>query len=161
MAATASAYAADVGGMVDALQAAGAVDIVVWNTPDLGRAPAVTLLGAGPSFLASSLGTAMNQALALRLAGESSVQTFDLYGYVGAVVGDPSAYGLANVGDACGAPSNGCDAATALFWDGIHPTAAGHVLLADAMLAQVVPEPASWAMLLGGGMLIAWRRRRA
>jgi outer membrane lipase/esterase len=159
VAATAAAYAADLGAMVDTLQAAGAADIVVWNSPDLGQVPAVRAFGDAARALASGLGTAMNAALAARLAGEAGVQTFDLYGFVDGVAADPASHGLLNVVDACGAPSMGCDAATALFWDGIHPSASGHLLLADAMLAQVVPEPAHWALLLAGGLFIAWRRR--
>lgn len=158
--ATAVAYARDVGQMVDALQAAGATDIIVWNAPNIGLAPAVTALGSEASFLAGVIGNVMNQALARRLEGEAGVRIFDVYGLVGAVVADPAAYGLANVTDACGALSNGCDPATALFWDGIHPTVAGHALLADAMIAAAVPEPGTWALFVAGGAVLLARRRR-
>lgn len=157
---TAVQYARDVGEMVDSLQAAGATDIIVWNAPNIGLTPAVSSLGSEASFLAQVIGGAMNRALERRLAGEAGVRIFDVYSLVGAALADPVAYGFANVTDACGAPSNGCDPATALFWDGIHPTAAGHAVLADAMIAMAVPEPGTWALFAAGGLLIGWRCRR-
>jgi outer membrane lipase/esterase len=157
---TAVSYARDVGLMVDQLQAAGATDIIVWNTPNLGLTPAVMSLGAEASFLGQTLASAMNSALQRRLADEAGVRIFDLYGLVGSVVADPAAFGLVNVTDACGAPSLACDAATALFWDGIHPTATGQLIIADAMIAVAVPEPGTWVMFAAGGLLLALRRRR-
>jgi phospholipase/lecithinase/hemolysin len=158
--ATAVKFAIDVGNMVDDLQAAGASDIVVWNAPNLGLAPAVTASGPAGSFLGQVLGQVMNAALARRLQDEAGVQIFDLYGLVGSVVADPAAYGMVNVSDACGALPN-CTPESFLFWDGIHPTSGGQALIADAMIAAVVPEPGTWAMFVAGGLLLALRRRRA
>ena len=76
------------------------------------------------------------------------------------IVADPAGFGLVNVTDACGAPTAHCDPATALYWDGIHPTAAGHALLAQGMLVVAVPEPSEVALMLTGLVFIAaWRRR--
>lgn len=161
VAATALRFAFDVGQMVDQLQAAGATDIIVWNAPNLALTPAVASLGSEATFLAGVLGDAMNRALARRLDGEAGVRIFDLSGLVDAVVSDPAGYGLVNVLDACGAPSNACDPATALFWDGIHPTAAGQTIIAEAMLAAAVPEPGTWALFAAGGLLVGWRLRAA
>jgi len=159
-----AAFAIDVGNIVDSLQAAGAQNIVVWNAPNLGTAPAVRAQGAGAVGLATLMTSSMNSALDYRLSSEAGVTTFDLFGLVGQIAANPAAYGLTNVTNACGAAVNNCDPATALFWDGIHPTAAGHLIIADAMVAvTAVPEPgAVWLMMAGlVGMGAVLRRRAA
>jgi outer membrane lipase/esterase len=159
IATAAAAFATGTGSLIDQLQAAGARDIVVWNVPDLGLAPAVTALGAGASFLGSTIATAMNDALSARLAAEAGVRLFDLFGFQNALSADPAAFGLANVTDACGAVA-GCDPSTWLFWDGVHPTSAGHALIAQQMLAvAAVPEPEAVVLLAGGLLLLGLRLR--
>ncbi len=165
IATAAAQYAAAVGSMVDALQAKGAQHIVVWDVPDIGKTP-LALSVPGLSALGTGVAAAYNQALAARLAGEAGVITFDIFGVVDAIVANPGAYGLVNVTDACGAVINACSASlgTSLFYDGIHPTAAGHALLGSAMLATVlaaVPEPSSVLMLTAGMVVLVLRRRRA
>jgi len=155
--AAAAAYAQDIGDIVDALQLAGAQNILVWNTPNYGLTPAALASGAQGSFVATLMSQAMNGALTARLAGEG-VMDFDFYGFVSDAVANAGG-AFTNVTNACGAPTAGCDAATSLFYDGIHPTAYGHELLASAALAAVVPEPASWALLAGGVLVLALRRR--
>ena len=154
-------YAFDIGNIVDQLQSAGAKDIIVWNTPNVGLAPAILAGGAGASFLGSQLSGAMNLALAARLFGESDVKTFDLFGLQNSFVADPGAYGFDNVTDACGALAD-CKPSKYLFWDGIHPTSRGHQLVSNAMFALAVPEPATYAMTLMGVavLLVVARRRR-
>jgi outer membrane lipase/esterase len=150
-------FASGVGAMVDKLQAAGARNIVVWNVPNLGVAPGVSGEGAAVSANASLLAQAMNSALSQRLALEGpEVKTFDVYGqWTQWQLAGPGASGFSNVKDACGAPSQSCDADTALFWDAIHPTAKGHAAMADALFSQVsqvsqVPEPASLLLWCAG-----------
>ncbi len=160
-------YAIDVGRMVDQLQAAGAEHIIVWNTPDISKAPAVIAEGSLAVMLAGRVVGGMNDALARRLAGEEGVTVFDAFTLFDQFVEHGADYGLVNTSDACGAIL-GCDPSTYMFWDGIHPTSAGHGLLADAMhdavldvsTPAVVPEPATvWLFLAGAGVL--WMRRRA
>ena len=147
-----SQYVANVGFMVDALQAAGAQHIVVWDTPNIGVTPAVT--AAGGSALGSFIAGSMNAALAARLAGEAGVQTFDIFG-LGALA---AANGFTNVVDACGNPLKSCngDLSHALFYDGIHPTTAAHSFIASQVKALVtpVPEPSEIAMMLVGFLLV-------
>ncbi len=156
---TATSFAANVGTIVDELQGAGAQHIVVWNTPNLGLAPAVVAAGgAAPgSFLAS----AMNAALTHRLAGEAGVSIFDIFGLGTALSQDPAAFGFANASDACGAIA-GADCDSYVYWDGIHPTAAAHAAIADAFFAVAVPvpEPETWALLAAGLAALGWRARR-
>lgn len=166
IATAAAAYALAVGNMVDALQAKGAQHIVVWDAPDVGKSPLALTLGGGFASLGSNVASAFNLALAGRLAGEAGVIPFDIFGVVGAVVANPGAYGLSNVTDACGALINTCSASlgTSLFYDGIHPTAAGQAILATAMIntvAAAVPEPSTWLMLVAGAAVLVVRRRRA
>jgi phospholipase/lecithinase/hemolysin len=47
---------------------------------------------------------------------------------------------------------------TYLFWDDLHPTTEAHALLGAAM-AAAVPEPQTWALMLIGLALAAWRVR--
>ena len=102
----------------------------------------------------------MNSALTNRLASETGVQIFGLYGLVTAVNADPSAYGFINASDASGAIP-GADPSQYLCWDGIHPTAAGYTVLAQSMYAAVVPEPSSCLLVIAGLVpaLVAVRRR--
>jgi outer membrane lipase/esterase len=164
IAAAAAAYATNVGNIVDSLQAKGASRIVVWDAPNLGRAPAALAGGPAASFLGTSIAQSFNAALTLRLSGEpTSVTMFDIFGVFNTIAANPASYGLTNISDACGAVV-GCDADKYLFWDGIHPTARGQVLIADAMLSSVVaiPEPATVFTLVAGLglMVVAVRRKR-
>ena len=152
-------YAFNTGRIVDSLQAAGAQHIVVWDVPNLGIAPAVNAEGSFASLLGNLVSKTMSNLLASRMSGEAGVTLFDLYALSSDWVANPDAYGFANVTDACGGIV-GCDPSTYAFWDGIHPTSAGHALIADAMFAAVVPEPETHALMLVGVALVAWRVRR-
>ena len=145
-------YLANIDMIVQELQMAGAKHIVVWDTPNLARAPAVA--GTPAAGLADTLVMAMNTALMINLANAAGVSIFDIYGL------DTS--GFANVTDACGAIA-GANCNTYEFWDGIHPTAAAHMAIADAFVAVAgVPEPSTWAMMIlgfAGIGFMAYRRK--
>lgn len=162
IAADAAAYASDIGAIVDALQAAGAKDIVVWNTPNPGLSPAVSAMGPAASALANLVAMQMNQALAFELQDES-VRSFDLYSLLIDVSTDPAKFGLSNVTNACGAIGASCDPSSYLFWDGVHPTSAGHRIIANAMVTAGVPEPSTYLLLLAPSvaLLFVYGRRRA
>ena len=158
---TSNAFAADVGNIVDTLHTAGAQHIVVWNAPNLGTAPAVLAQGGLAPTFATGMAQSMNLTLDARLSGEAGVKVFDIFGALAGVIADPKAYGMKNVTDAC--VQGTCDVATNLFWDGIHPTEAGHQLIANAMIAAVVPEPQTYVLFAIGlaGLTLLARRRRA
>lgn len=151
--ATAFKYASDVGYIVDSLQAAGATRVVVWDTPNVGLAPAVVANGAQAVSAASLISGVMNGALAARLDDEAGVTSFNI---------NSVSASFANTSDACGAvPAANCS--QYLYWDGLHPTTAAHALISNAMVAHVtaVPETGSaWLMAGGlGALLMVWRRR--
>jgi outer membrane lipase/esterase len=149
IAATAASFAANTLLIVNELNAAGAQHIVVWDTPNLGLAPAV--VAGGGATLGTLLAEAMNADLAALLAGKADVSTFDIFGLGTSIALDPSAYGFTNVTDACGAVV-GANCNNYVYWDGIHPTAAAHEVIADAFIDEVtgVPEPSTWAMMILG-----------
>jgi outer membrane lipase/esterase len=157
----ANAYASAMAGMVSTLRTAGAQNIIVWNVPDVGRTPSAGA-GVGPAAAAATfISSTFNSFLAGALAG-SGAQIFDTFGFINTVVANPATYGLTNVTQACGFAGNGCDAATALFWDGIHPTAYAQSLIASQILAVAVPEPASLLLLAFGVLaLLGWHARRS
>jgi len=140
IAAAANQFAADIGSIVDTLQAKGAERIIVWDVVNLGLAPAIAANGPNAAYLATALTQTMNDVLGYRLATESNVLTFDIFGLTTAISANPAAYGLTNDSDAGGAIP-GADLSTFLFWDGIHPTAAGHSILATSMYALTMSVP--------------------
>jgi outer membrane lipase/esterase len=153
-AAAASAYASNLGHLVDTLRGAGATQFLVFDNVNLGVVPAVTAMGSGAASLATALTATMNLALNQRLAGEAGVTVFDTFSFLTGVVQNPGAYGFSNATDACGAVA-GADCSTYVFWDGLHPTAAMHRLIATS-----VPEPQTPVLFAFGLACLAWGRWR-
>ena len=126
---------------IQTLYSAGARRFVVVNGPDLGLVPAVRMTG-NPTVIAgaTALSAAYNAGLAFAIAQLSalpgiSITTVDLFGEFEDIVANPGNYGLTNVMDMCISPgvkgNAQCDNPDGyLFWDGIHPTKAGHAILA-------------------------------
>ena len=135
-------------GFIEGLVAHCAKDLVVMDVPDLGKTPyemARPTSDATSSALAETyyaeLGAALQQIMA---SGKVSIDYINTFGLLDMAVANPAAYGLSNVTQpvwtgnltssssgalaAIGAAQNGY-----LFFDDLHPTAAGHALLADAV----------------------------
>ena len=131
------AAAADINFLVNSVAAAGAGTILVGNIPSLGNAPAFRNTPAAP--LAQFAGTSFNSALLSGLMATaaarpgSNIILFDIFKLGGALTANPGAFGLTNVTDACFNGVTVCATpGTYLFWDSVHPTAAGHQLIARA-----------------------------
>jgi outer membrane lipase/esterase len=129
---------------INLLHAMGAERFLVWNVPNAGLTPAARLSGTiAPATLATTTfnGLLVDALTPLQLAGIDLIP-FDANALVTAIVASPQLFDLTNVVDACltpGTPPFTCKAPNEfLFWDGIHPTEAGHALIAQAV-----------AMLLG------------
>ena len=167
----ATQFSSQVSANVAGLRSAGAIDIIVWNVPNvattpesIGRAMSFTSAGGAPTYaeIGSALVSAMNTALATAVSSIPGVHIFDFHGTLQAAVSN-STFG--NVTDACAA-SPTCDPSNYLYWDGIHPTSAMHAILSTAMVDLVVtevPEPHTYATMFAGialiGTLMAVRRR--
>lgn len=125
---------------VGTVQAVGAQHIVVMNLPDMGLTPFALTTGQSAQLTALSAG--FNAALAGVLGGPGfQVTLIDVFSSIRQIAADPAAYGLTNVTAACfdgatiiGNPDN------FLFWDSVHPTAAGHRLIAESVFAALTSE---------------------
>lgn len=155
---------------LNALVNAGARHIVVTGLPDIGALPISQPYGA----LATATATARSIALSglfdqvtdnLSLATGADVEFFDLFGLEQSLRANPAAFGLPalNTTTPCQLTGSlvvppdlanpGCSAL--LYFDPVHPTTQVHGVIANAILAQLaVPEPASWALMLGGFALV-------
>lgn len=125
---------------IQRLYAAGAREFLVWTAPNIALTPAIGSLGPQARALAAQLTQGFNAGLAqvltqLRALPGVSLLTLDAYRLLGEIAAMPAAFGLANVTTACLTPNVApfqCQQADDyLFWDGIHPTKAGHAILAQ------------------------------
>jgi phospholipase/lecithinase/hemolysin len=122
------------------LHGSGARKFLVPNAPDIGLAPAVRLLGPAAQGAASFLSAQFNSGLELTLQGLESalgveIVRLDVFGILHEVVADPAGFGLTDVTATCIRLNVTVRAfcerpGQFLFWDGIHPTVAGHRILA-------------------------------
>jgi phospholipase/lecithinase/hemolysin len=175
-----SQYAADIGavvGNIDAtvgiLASMGARNFLIVTVPDLGKTPEVEALGpaesAGASYLSSTFDSALTGGIpALAVANSVNISLLDSYALLDAIVANPTTYGFSNVTQPCLTGevnySGGTPCANPnqfLFWDQLHPTAAGHQIVATEALALVTPEPDSASLIAAGLLVLAvfhWRR---
>ena len=157
---------------LNALIGAGARNIVVTGEADVGQIPRITELGNNAlNALGSSLSQTVNtdfrnRTLAVAAATHLNIQFFDLLTFEHELLADAAANGFTNTSDPCLNEATGQRAnptcAGYLYFDRIHPTAAAHRLIGDAITAQVagVPELATWAMMILGFGVIGFSLRR-
>ncbi len=169
-------YGTDLGivaGNIDAaigtLTSIGAKNFLIVTVPDLGLTPEALAAGPAASAGASALSAGFDAILvngagpvpslsALAGADSIDISVVNTYALLDSIVADPASYGFTNVNQPCltgeVAYSGGTPCANPsqyLFWDELHPSAAGHQLVGDAALALVTPEPNS-VLLAGAGM---------
>ncbi len=154
MSAVATGAANDVGVQVRQLAAAGARTIVVPNLPGFGSLP--NFAGTPAAQLAEFSSATFNGTLAANLAAAAAanpgtnVVSVDLVSLFAAVQANPGAFGFANATQGCVlTPSCAVNPAawnTFAFWDGVHPTQAGHALVAATVL-ETLQAPSRGAVV--------------
>jgi len=156
---------------IGALYGAGARRFLVPNMPDLSLTPYGLSLSpvqqAGLQALSGGFNAGLSSALfGLSLLPGIEITPFDTFALLTMISADPAAFGLATASTPCltGSPAgvvNACaDPDNYFFWDTVHPTAAAHRIVGNALAEAVgVPEPAA-VMLLALGLAVAARRRR-
>jgi len=130
------------------LWAAGARHFLVASVPDIGATPAVRSMGPGAQTLARFFSTTFNALLEAKvLAPVDSLPgveltRFDVFTVLDGIVSAPVASAFADVTTPC-LQFYVLEAAVCenrddhLFWDAVHPTRAGHRVLANAAAAAL------------------------
>jgi phospholipase/lecithinase/hemolysin len=136
------------------LTSVGARTLLVPNGPNLALVPAVRMQGPGAQAAARFLAVMFNAELAamltdleagLRAAGQTvTIVRLDVFTMVTELVAAPAAAGLTEVEEPCITPFTAVNPFCSqpdryLFWDGIHPTRAGHAILARGAHAVLAP----------------------
>jgi phospholipase/lecithinase/hemolysin len=140
---------------IQILYGAGARKFLVWNSPNIAVTPAVGAVAAvtpGVDVLgaatALSLGFKVNLDVALAQLGAAlpgiEIVRFDAFTEINNIVANPHRFGLKDVTTACitpNVPPFQCrNPDRHLFWDGIHPTRAGHAIAALLVGKRLLKE---------------------
>jgi phospholipase/lecithinase/hemolysin len=158
----ASGPANAVNAALTSLIGAGAKNILVSYLPPQGVTPLIQSEGPAAVSAIDALDVAFNNDIAadvtaLRSANPGvTISVVDLYASTNAILANPGAYGFTNTTDEGINAPPGANLNQYLFWDDVHPTAAGHALIADYAFAAL-PEPATLTLAcfaaLGMGLL--------
>lgn len=130
------AAAADMGFMINQVSDAGAGTILVANLPNLGTTPQFRNTSA--QGLATQASNAFNAALFAQVSAQaaanpnSNVIFMDVNRAFNVLLSAPGRFGFSNATDRCLVGIVVCATPDSyVFWDGVHPTAAGHRLVAS------------------------------
>ncbi|WP_371196376.1 SGNH/GDSL hydrolase family protein [Glaciecola sp. SC05] len=167
---------AGISAIITNLHAAGAKNFFVPNALNIGLTPEsqAGLAPGGPAPVITAASIAFNAQLqnemqVLRTNLGINIIELDLFSLFEDVNVDPASFGFSNIIDPCFNQAVGtlcADPDSYLFFDGIHPTAAGHTLLAnfaiDAIMdAMDVSAPATLVIFLSGLAVVGFRRKKA
>jgi outer membrane lipase/esterase len=137
-----AAAIASIAGNIQRLYAAGAASFSYGCRPNVALTPAIRSLPPAAQGLASFLTQVFDRnlgwsalAIVTKPPGSEIRSARRLSAAQRAIVAEAAAFNLSNVTTPCltpnVAPFSCTDAGEFLFWDGIHPTKAGHAILAD------------------------------
>ena len=156
---------------------ANATRFLVPNLPPLDRTPTGAALDPlGYDLFSTEFNASLDSELdVLRDSLGITIHEFDVHAHFERLLADPAAYDLTNVTQSAlvleedtSSPLFGYptfpytlqfDPDESLFFDGVHPTARGHLLLAEAALSSV-PEPSTCVLWTIGLILIGTRAQR-
>lgn len=159
--------AKNIAAAISALIHAGVKNFLVPNLPDLSKTPFGLSGSKATQQGLQALSVGFDKALSADLgsltrAAGVQIHTLDTFGLFQKIQANPAQFHLSNVTQE-GILSGNTSAKGYLFWDGVHPTTAGHAILAAQAAAAVSsPEPGSLALLASGilGLLGCRLRRR-
>lgn len=152
--ATIVAAVANEDSFIQSLAARGAHTLDILTVPDLGKTPSESSGGPFASFVASYLSAVfdidlMRSLQTLTNTGALKIDLVDGYALLDRAVANPAAYGITNTttpvwtGNYYNPLSGKLNATTPaaqnqyLFWDGLHPTAQGHSVVAATALQSL------------------------
>lgn len=134
--------AAAVVGQLATLCQAGAEEFLIANVPNLGVTPAIQAAGEPAISFATYLSWTLNALVQSNVAGavqpacpNARFRTLDLFALSSTVVAYPQGFGFVDAQPCLVFGTTGqavCnDPSGKFFWDAIHPTRAGHAILAE------------------------------
>ena len=135
------------------LYAGGAREFLITNSADLALTPSIRTLDVispGSGMAAAIISAQFNAGLDTLISQiqtqlpDVTITKFDIYRLLHTIVANPGGFHLSDATDACimpGIPPYSCRMAKRyLFWDGIHPTRAGHTIFAEHARSLLYPD---------------------
>ncbi|MEJ2591009.1 MAG: SGNH/GDSL hydrolase family protein [Candidatus Thiodiazotropha sp.] len=135
------------------LYASGARTFLITNSADISLTPSIRILDVispGSGMAAAIISAQFNAGLDTLISQietqlpDVTITKFDIYRLLHTIVADPGGFHLSDATDACimpGIPPYSCRMAKRyLFWDGVHPTRAGHAIFAKQARSLLYPD---------------------